>query len=103
MVNYFKLYLYKFFNIKKRGDLATVGIAIGAALVVSISALATGIAQARIGAAGCGTIAERPEAAGTVIILLAIPETMVILGFVVGMVILFVLSIQKSIAHYQEV
>jgi V/A-type H+-transporting ATPase subunit K len=34
------------------------------------------------------TIAERPELTGTIIILVAIPETMVILGFVVATMIL---------------
>jgi len=42
-----------------------------------------------IGAAGAGTIAEKPELRGTVIIMLAIPETMVILGFVIAVMILF--------------
>jgi V/A-type H+-transporting ATPase subunit K len=56
---------------------------------MGLSALATGWAQSRIGAAGAGTIAEKPELTGTVIILLAIPETMVILGFVVATMILY--------------
>ena len=65
-------------------------LAFAAALAVGMCAIGTGIAQSRIGAAGCGTLAERPEAATTVILLVAIPETMVILGFVVAVVILFV-------------
>ena len=60
-----------------------------AALAIGLSALATGLAQSRIGAAGAGTLAEKPELSGTVIILLAIPETMVILGFVVAAMILY--------------
>ncbi len=66
-------------------------IALGAALAVGIPAIATGIAQSRIGAAGAGTIAEKPETAGTIIVLIAIPETMVILGFVVAVVMVFTL------------
>lgn len=66
-------------------------IPIGAAIAFGAGAIGTGIAQMRIGAAGAGTIAERPEMTGSVIILEAIPETMVILGFVVAAVILFVL------------
>jgi len=63
---------------------------IAAALSVGLCALATGIAQSRIGAAGMGSIVEKPETTGTVIICLAIPETMVILGFVVAaMMIIF--------------
>jgi len=63
-------------------------IALSAALVLSVSALATGWAQSRIGAAGAATLAEKPELSGTVIILVAIPETMVILGFVVAVLII---------------
>jgi V/A-type H+-transporting ATPase subunit K len=59
-------------------------IAIGAALAVGLSALATGYAQARIGAAAMGAIAEKPELAGRAILLVAIPETLVILGFAVA-------------------
>ena len=33
-------------------------------------------------------LAEKPELSGTIIILIAIPETMVILGFVVAVIIL---------------
>jgi len=70
----------------------TVGlIAAAAAIAVGLTALGTGLAQSRIGAAGAGTIAEKPEATGTIILLLAIPETMVILGFVVAIVMLFTL------------
>src|SRR4030067_1956126 len=57
-------------------------IALAAALAIGLSALATGWAQSRIGSAGAGTIAEKPELAGLVIILVAIPETMVLLGVV---------------------
>ncbi len=64
-------------------------LGLAAALAIGLSALATGWAQSRIGAAGAGTIAEKPELTGTVIILLAIPETMVILGFVVATMILY--------------
>ena len=46
------------------------------------------VAQARIGSAGAGVIAEKPEALGTIILLVAIPETMVILGFAIATMIL---------------
>lgn len=74
-----------------KSALATGLIALAAALAVGLCAVATGYAQSRIGAAGCGAIAEKPEVSGTVIVLVAIPETMVILGFVVGVVALFTL------------
>jgi len=57
---------------------------ISAALAIALTAFATAYAQARIGSAGAGAIAEKPEVAGTIIILVAIPETMVILGFAVA-------------------
>jgi V/A-type H+/Na+-transporting ATPase subunit K len=74
-----------------RDPIAIAAMAIGAALAVGLTALGTGIAQGRIGAAGAGSIAEKPESSGTVILLVAIPETMVILGFVTAIVILFTL------------
>ncbi|MEI6840683.1 MAG: ATPase [Methanomicrobiales archaeon] len=67
-------------------------IAIGAAIAFAGGAIATGWAQSRIGAAGAATIAERPEAAGSVIVLEAIPETMVILGFVVAAMIVIMVK-----------
>ncbi len=74
-----------------RSPLAVGLIAIGASIAVGVTALGTAIAQSRIGAAGAGTIAERPETAGTIILLIAIPETMVILGFVIAIVMIFTL------------
>ena len=63
-------------------------IALAAALAVGIPAFATAYAQAKIGSAGAGTVAEKPETAGIIIILEAIPETMVILGFVVAIMMI---------------
>jgi V/A-type H+-transporting ATPase subunit K len=64
-------------------------IAFAAALAIGLTAIATGWAQSRIGSAGAGSLAEKPELSATIIILLAIPETMVILGFVIATMILF--------------
>ncbi len=75
----------------KKDGLSKAIVALAAALAVGMCAIATGIAQSRIGAAACGALAERPEVGGTVILLVAIPETMVILGFVVAVVLVFVL------------
>lgn len=63
-------------------------LALAAALAIGLPALATAWAQSRIGSAGAGTLAEKPELTGTIIVLIAIPETMVILGFVVAAMIL---------------
>ncbi len=67
-------------------------IAFAAALSVGIPAIATAMAQSKIGSAGAGTIAEKPETGGTIIILEAIPETMVILGFVVAVMLILQFS-----------
>jgi V/A-type H+/Na+-transporting ATPase subunit K len=74
-----------------KSDLALGLIALAAAIAIGLTALATGLAQSRIGAAGAGTIAERPESAASIIIMLAIPETMVILGFIVSVIVIFTL------------
>ena len=66
-------------------------IAIGAGLAVGLAALATGYAQSKIGAAGAGALAERPELYGNILVLLALPETMVILGFAVAAMIILLL------------
>jgi len=63
-------------------------VALAAAIAIAIPALATAWAQSRIGSAGAGAVAEKPELSGIVIILVAIPETMVILG-VIAYLILF--------------
>lgn len=63
-------------------------IAIGAGLAVGLAALGTGLAQSRIGAAGAGILAEKPEMLGPVILLIAIPETIIILGFATAAMIL---------------
>jgi V/A-type H+-transporting ATPase subunit K len=61
-----------------------VFVPLGAGLAIGLTALATGWAQSRIGAAGAGVIAEKPEMVGSIILLIAIPETMVVLGFAVA-------------------
>ena len=61
--------------------------AIAAGLAMSVSALAAGYAQAKIGSAGAGTLAERPEVSIWVITLQALPEVIVLLGFVSAIMI----------------
>jgi V/A-type H+/Na+-transporting ATPase subunit K len=67
-------------------------VPIGAAIAFAGGAIGTGWAQSRIGAAGAWAIAERPETSGSIIILVAIPETLVILGFVVAAMILLMVK-----------
>ena len=59
-----------------------------AARAVGIPALATAWAQSRSGPAAAASLAEKPELSTTAIIMIAIPETMVILGFVVAVIIM---------------
>lgn len=63
-------------------------LALSAALAIGVSAVATAWVQSRIGSAGAGALAEKPELRGSIIVMLAIPETLVILGFVVAILIL---------------
>ena len=67
-------------------------IAIGAGLAIGLAAIGTGYAQANIGSAGVGAIAEKPELVGNVILLVAIPETVLILGFAVAAMIILLLK-----------
>lgn len=62
-------------------------IPLASALVMSVAAIATSWAQSRIGAAGAAALAEKPELTTTVIIMIAIPETVAVLGFVVSVLI----------------
>tara|TARA_R110001592_G_scaffold140888_1_gene361990 strand:+ start:408 stop:770 length:363 start_codon:yes stop_codon:yes gene_type:complete len=64
------------------------GIAIAAGIALAGAALGTGRAQASIGAGGTGALAEKPELFTNVLILVALPETIVVLGFVIGFLIL---------------
>lgn len=59
-------------------------IALGAALAIGVAAIGVGLAQAAIGSAGAGTLAERPEAFGQILIYLVIPETIIIFAFVIA-------------------
>ena len=67
-------------------------ISLGAALAISVTAVATAWAQSRIGAAAAASLAEKPDLSMTAVLLVAIPETMVILGFVVAVLILLQLG-----------
>ena len=68
------------------------GIAIGAGIAILGGAIGTGIAQAAIGSAVMGVIAEKPEQAGKLIIWIAIPETIVIFGFVIAILLALAVS-----------
>jgi V/A-type H+-transporting ATPase subunit K len=61
--------------------------AMAAGLAMGLSALGAGYAQAKIGSAGAGTLAERPEVSIWIITLQALPEIIVLLGFVSAIMI----------------
>ena len=66
-------------------EIAAAGlIALGAGLAMGLGALATGWAQSAISSSGMGLLAEKPEEFTKVLICLALPETLVILGFVIA-------------------
>jgi len=73
-------------------DIGTGLLCIGAGLAVGLAAIGTGVAQSRIGAAAMGAVAERPELMGRAILLVAIPETLVILGFAVAAMVIVLLG-----------
>lgn len=74
----------------KGGGKASPWKSVAAAIALCGGALGTGIAQSRIGSAGVGAMVEKPEMATMAIVFLAIPETIVILAFVVAaMLIMF--------------
>jgi V/A-type H+-transporting ATPase subunit K len=73
-------------------DIGTGLVGIGAGLAIGLAALGTGIAQSRIGAAAMGAVAEKEELLGRAILLVAIPETLVILGFAVAAMVIVLLG-----------
>ncbi len=65
---------------------AVIGLA--AAVAIGTSALATAWAEARIGTAAVGAFAEKEQLFGKGLILTVIPETIVIFGLVVAILII---------------
>jgi V/A-type H+-transporting ATPase subunit K len=62
-------------------------IAIGAGLAVGLAGLGSGIAEANIGAAAVGAMAEDEKLFGKGLILTVIPETIVIFGLVMAILL----------------
>jgi V/A-type H+/Na+-transporting ATPase subunit K len=63
-------------------------IAIGAGLAIGLSAIAAAWAEKEIGTAAVGAMAEKEQLFGKALILTVIPETLVIFGLVVAILIL---------------
>jgi len=61
---------------------------IGAGIAIGVAGLGTGVAQGQVGAAAVGATAENPKMFGKGMILMVLPETIVILGFVVAFLIM---------------
>jgi len=70
------------------GELTKPLLAIAAAIAIAGGLIGTGNAQQGIGAAGMGIIAEKPEKFGQVLFFFVIPETLWIIGFVLGIILL---------------
>ena len=63
-------------------------MALGAGMAIGLSALAAAIAEKSIGAAAVGAMAEKEELFGKGLILTVIPETLVIFGLVIAIMII---------------
>ena len=63
-------------------------VAIGAAIAIGASAIATGWAEKEIGSAAIGAMAEKQELFSKGLILTVIPETIIIFGLVVALQII---------------
>lgn len=61
---------------------------IGAAIVMAAGLIATAYAQQAMGASGMGIIGEKPERFGQVLFFFVVPETLWIVGFVLGVILL---------------
>ena len=69
-------------------DISTGLIAMASALAIGLSAIAASIAEKEIGVAAVGAMAEKEELFGKGLVLTVIPETIVIFGLVVAILIL---------------
>lgn len=69
-------------------EISTGLIALGSGLAIGLSAIAAAIAEKEIGAAAVGAMAEKEELFGKGLILTVIPETLVIFGLVIAILIL---------------
>jgi V/A-type H+/Na+-transporting ATPase subunit K len=63
--------------------------AIGAGLAVGLTGVGTGVAEMGIGAAAVGAIAENKDFFGLGLLFTVIPETIVIFGLVIALLLLF--------------
>lgn len=69
-------------------ELGTGLIALASGAAIGLSAIAAAIAEKEIGVAAVGAMAEKEELFGKGLVLTVIPETIVIFGLVVAILIL---------------
>jgi len=69
-------------------DIGTGLLGLGAGLALAGGAIGAGIAEKEIGAAAVGAMAEKEELFGKGLILTVIPETLVIFGMVIAILII---------------
>ncbi|NPV51142.1 MAG: V-type ATP synthase subunit K [Candidatus Methanofastidiosum sp.] len=72
-------------------DLAVIAVVISAAIAVGVTGIAAAWAEKNIGSAAIGAMAEKEELFGKGLVLTVIPETIVIFGLTVALVLLFVI------------
>ncbi len=63
--------------------------AIGAGLAVGLTGIGSGLGEMSIGAAAVGAVAEEKEMFGLALLFTVLPETIVIFGLVVALLLLF--------------
>jgi V/A-type H+-transporting ATPase subunit K len=64
-------------------------VAIGAGIAVGLAGIGSGVAEKDIGAAAVGAIAENEALFGKALIFTVIPETIVIFGLVIAILLMF--------------
>lgn len=69
---------------------AELGLYIGAGIAVGLGAIGTGLGQREAAAATVGATAEDPEMLGKGLLMTVIPETNVIFGLLVALILIFV-------------
>ena len=74
-------------------EVATITVAgmkaIGASLAVGLTGIGSGLGEMAIGSAAVGAVAENKDTFGTALLFTVLPETIVIFGLVVALLILF--------------
>jgi len=72
-------------------DLTVIAVVLSSAIAVCVTGIAAAWAEKHIGSAAIGAMAEKEELFGKGLVLTVIPETIVIFGLTVALVLLFVI------------